>query len=227
MTIEQIRTRLFEMQDTAFRDFHARYVSTVNKDTIIGVRTPLLRNFARELYRAGEYREFLDDLPHKYYDENNLHGFIIERFKNYDECIAELERFLPYIDNWATCDSLYPRVFKRNKQKLLPNIYAWLKADKPYTVRYGIGMLMRLFLDSDFDEKYPELVCSVHTGDYYVSMMVAWYFATALAKQPDAILPYYERRVLPNPLHNKAIQKAVESTRVPAETKAYLKTLKW
>lgn len=226
MTPHRIQERLFSLQDSAYRDFNAKLLSTVDKNTVIGVRTPHLRKLASEVYRSGDYREFLNTLPHKYYEENNLHGYIIEQFKNYDECIAELERFLPYIDNWGTCDSVCPKIFKKHTAELLPKIYNWIASDKPFTVRYGIGMLMRFYLDGEFDERYPKLVSETVSDEYYVNMMIAWYFATALAKQYDTAVPYLENAVLPKWVHNKTIQKAVESYRISDSQKSYLKKLK-
>lgn len=223
---EEVRRQLFALQDLEYKAFHSRLMPTVDPDLIIGVRTPALRKLSRELWKAYEVNSFLEDLPHKYYEENNLHGFFIEQFKDYDACIGALNTFLPHVDNWATCDLIAPKVLERNKPKLPEQISVWLKAEDTYTVRFAIGMLMRHFLDEDFRPAYPELVAAVSSEEYYIRMMQAWYFATALAKQYDAILPYIENRVLEPWTHNKAIQKAVESYRITAEQKAYLKQLK-
>ena len=181
---------------------------------------------AKEILAAGNYEDFISDLPHKYFDENQLHAFIISGIKDFDLCIDEVCKFLPFVNNWATCDQMSPKVFKRNKDKLLPYIYEWLKSKETYTVRFGIGMLMEHFTDADFSPEYPKLVANVHSDEYYINMMCAWYFATALAKQYDSIIPYFEKGLLDTAVHNKAIQKARESYRVKEEQKEYLKTLK-
>lgn len=222
---ERIREKLFEMQDLQYRDFQAKLVPTVDKETIIGVRTPAVRKFAREIGRDPEIGRFLADLPHQYYDENNLHSFIIERIKDYEECLGEVERFLPYIDNWATCDTQSPKVFAKHTEELLGPIRRWIASDRPYTVRYGIGMLMKFYLDENFKVQYLEMVSSVRSEEYYVKMMAAWYFATALAKQYDDAVRYLQDKKLDAWTHNKTIQKARESYRIAAEQKAYLKTL--
>lgn len=222
---ERIREKLFEMQDLQYRDFQAKLVPTVDKETIIGVRTPAVRKFAREIGRDPEISRFLADLPHQYYDENNLHSFIIERIKDYEECLGEVERFLPYIDNWATCDTQSPKVFAKHTEELLGPIRRWIASDRPYTVRYGIGMLMKFYLDENFKVQYLEMVSSVRSEEYYVKMMAAWYFATALAKQYDDAVRYLQDKKLDAWTHNKTIQKARESYRITAEQKAYLKTL--
>ncbi len=222
---ERIREKLFEMQDLQYRDFQAKLVPTVDKETIIGVRTPAVRKFAREIGRDPEISRFLADLPHQYYDENNLHSFIIERIKDYEECLGEVERFLPYIDNWATCDTQSPKVFAKHTEELLGPIRRWIASDRPYTVRYGIGILMKFYLDENFKVQYLEMVSSVRSEEYYVKMMAAWYFATALAKQYDDAVRYLQDKKLDAWTHNKTIQKARESYRITAEQKAYLKTL--
>ena len=222
---ERIREKLFEMQDLQYRDFQAKLVPTVDKKTIIGVRTPAVRKFAREIGRDPEISRFLADLPHQYYDENNLHSFIIERIKDYEECLGEVERFLPYIDNWATCDTQSPKVFAKHTEELLGPIRRWIASDRPYTVRYGIGILMKFYLDENFKVQYLEMVSSVRSEEYYVKMMAAWYFATALAKQYDDAVRYLQDKKLDAWTHNKTIQKARESYRITAEQKAYLKTL--
>ena len=222
---ERIQEKLFEMQDLQYRDFQAKLVPTVDKETIIGVRTPAVRKFAREIGRDPEISRFLADLPHQYYDENNLHSFIIERIKDYEECLGEVERFLPYIDNWATCDTQSPKVFAKHTEELLGPIRRWIASDRPYTVRYGIGILMKFYLDENFKVQYLEMVSSVRSEEYYVKMMAAWYFATALAKQYDDAVRYLQDKKLDAWTHNKTIQKARESYRITAEQKAYLKTL--
>ncbi len=224
--INEIREHLFSMQDTEYRDFQVKLIPTVEAASVIGVRTPQLRSYAKDLLKEGTYEAFLQDLPHKYFDENQLHAFVLSGIKDYEICMEELCRFLPYVDNWATCDQMSPKVFKKHKPELLEQIGKWIKSDETYTVRFAIGMLMEHFLDADFDPVYPEMVAAVRSEEYYVNMMIAWYFATALAKQYDAVLPYIEDRKLEVWTHNKTIQKSVESYRITSEQKAYLKRLK-
>ena len=226
MIREEIRQRLFELQDVSYRDFQVKLIPTVETESMIGVRTPALRKLAREYGRRDEIGVFLQDLPHKYFDENQLHAFIISGIKDFETCIMNVEKFLPYVDNWATCDQMSPTVFKKKRQELLPYIREWMKSDRTYTVRFGIGMLMQHYLDEDFDPSYPEMVAGIKSEEYYISMMIAWYFATALAKQYDTVLPFIEKKQLDSQTHNRAIQKAVESYRITQEQKAYLKTLK-
>lgn len=221
-----IRARLLSMQDTVYRDFQCRLMPTVAPETVIGVRTPALRKMAVELAGSQEATAFLADLPHTYYEENNLHAFLVERISSFDDCLSAVEAFLPYVDNWATCDSFSPPVFKKNKSALLTAVWRWIGAEHTYTMRYGIGMLMRHFLDGDFSPVFPAVVAAVPMGEYYVHMMVAWYFATALGKQYDAVIPYLTERRLPARTHNATIQKAVESYRIAPEIKSYLKTLR-
>lgn len=223
---------LFGLQDVKYRDFQKKLIPTVDPDSVIGVRTPELRKLAKQLARlrtskeAADVEAFLKELPHEYFDENQLHAFIISEDKDYERCMSEVEEFLPYVDNWATCDQLSPKVFRKNKDGLLLHVRKWLKSDRTYTVRFAIGMLMQHFLDDDFDTEYPELVAKVKSEEYYVNMMIAWYFATALAKQYDAVIPYIEKQKLDVWTHNKTIQKARESYRITQEQKEYLKTLK-
>ncbi|MBO4445988.1 MAG: DNA alkylation repair protein [Clostridia bacterium] len=223
---EEIRQELFSLQDLKYRDFQAKLIPTVSPETVIGVRTPALRSYAKELVKREDISEFLGSLPHEYFDENQLHAFIISLIKDFERCISEVNRFLPYIDNWATCDQLSPKVFKKHKTELLEYIRNWISSDKTYTVRFGIGMLMEHFLDEDFDVSYAETVSKIRSGEYYINMMIAWYFATALAKQYDAVSPFIEKKALDKWTHNKAIQKAVESYRITPEQKSYLKNLK-
>lgn len=224
---EYIKQQLFSMQDLEYKAFHSRLMPTISPETIIGVRTPALRKFAKEMAKYEGVETFMQDLPHEFYEENNLQGFIIEGMKDFDKCLAEVDRFLPYVDNWATCDMMRPKVFKRNPAALLPKIREWIASGKTYTVRYGIGMLMTYFLDEYFDVKYVDEVAAVESEEYYVKMMVAWYFATALAKQWDAVIPYIEKDKLEKWTHNKAIQKAIESYRITPLQKEYLRTLKY
>lgn len=226
MITDEIRNRLFELSDSKYRNMQIKTTPPVDAQAFIGVRTPPLRRLAKELAKRGEISAFLSDLPHKYFDENQLHAFIISLDKDYDSCISKVEAFLPYVDNWATCDQMNPKVFAKHKSELLKHIKQWLKSDKTYTVRFGIKMLMDHFLGNEFDISYPKAVANIKSEEYYVKMMQAWYFATALAKQYDLILPFIENKSLDVWTHNKAIQKSVESYRITDEQKQYLKTLR-
>lgn len=221
-----IRNSLYELSDPEYREFQSGLIPNVGKEIFIGVRTPALRGLARELRKEADIYVFLDDLPHEYFDEYQLHDFLLDKEKPFDKCIEEVEKFLPYVNNWATCDQLSPEVFKKNREKLLPYIQKWIGSDHVYTVRFGIGMLMSHFLDDLFDPGYLEWVSSVRSEEYYINMMIAWYFATALAKQYDAALPYIENKRLSVWVHNKTIQKAVESYRIPDDHKEYLRSLR-
>ena len=221
-----ILDRLYALQDTKYRDFQGKLIPTIDPKAIIGVRTPDLRTLAKELAKQEDIGTFLDTLPHTYFDENQLHAFILSELKDYDQCIARIKEFLPYIDNWATCDQLSPKAFKKHKTELLKEIKTWLKSDATYTVRFAVGMLMQHYLDDDFNSAYPKLVAAIRLDEYYINMMRAWYFATALAKQYDAIIPYIEQKKLDPWTHNKAIQKAVESYRITPGQKEYLKTFR-
>lgn len=232
MTSSEITSQLFSMQDSSYRDFQAKLLPTLVPESVIGVRTPALRDFVKSLLAEAktsgrkELDSFLSALPHKYFDENQLHAFVLSGEKDFDTCIALLEKFLPFIDNWATCDQLSPKVFKKNRQKLLPFIEKWLSSEKTYVIRFAIGMLMQHFLDDDFSPLYLEKVASIRSQEYYVNMMIAWYFATALAKQYESALPYITQNRLEKWTHNKTIQKAIESFRISQEQKDYLRTLK-
>ena len=218
--------RLFEMQDMAYRDFQARLMPNIEKERIIGVRVPKIRALAKELRGTDEAVEFLKVLPHDYYEENNLHAFLIECIKDFDTVIAELDRFLPYVDNWATCDSMSPKMFRKHLDELTPHIRRWLESDRVYTVRFGMGMLMNFYLDDAFKPEQLDWVLAAPGDDYYIKMMRAWYFATALAKQYDVTLPVIEQKRMEPWTHNKTIQKAIESYRITDEQKAYLRQLK-
>ncbi len=223
---ESIRKMLFSLADEKYRDFQCRIIPTVSPETVLGIRTPELRRYAKILIKENDTDNFLNSLPHLYFEENQLHAFIISELKNYDECIGRVNDFLPYIDNWATCDQLSPKVFGKNRIRLYEEIKNWIASEKTYTIRFGIGMLMQHFLDDDFDPEYPERVSEIHSDEYYVNMMIAWYFATALAKQYETVIPYIEQKRLDKWTHNKTIQKAVESYRISADKKEYLKKLK-
>ncbi len=226
MIKEEIRRKLFSLQDIKYRDFQAKLIPGKTAEVMIGVRTPELRKLAKELGGREDIGEFLADLPHEYFDEDQLHAFIISGIKDYKECMEEVCRFLPFVDNWATCDQMSPKVFKKHRPALANQADRWLDSDETYTVRFGIGMLMEHFLDEDFDIKYPERIAGLRSDEYYVNMMIAWYFATALAKQYEAIIPYIENKRLDIWTHNKTIQKATESYRITPEQKEYLRTLK-
>ena len=221
-----IRETLFSLREEKFAAFQARLIPNVAPERVIGVRTPALRKLAKTLRGSGQAEEFLKALPHEFFEENNLHAFLLCEMKDFEACVQAVEDFLPYVDNWATCDQMSPGVFRKNKQALLPHIRRWIASERCYTRRFGIGMLMSHFLDEDFREEYLSLVSDIRSEEYYVNMMIAWYFATALAKQYEAALPYLENRRLAPWVHNKAIQKALESFRVSDGHKAYLRTLK-
>ena len=215
------------MQDIEFKKFQCKLIPGVNSDTVIGVRTPLLRKLAKEIFKSDDYEEFIRDLPHEYYEEVNLHGMIICMVSDYDESIHEVNKLLPYVDNWATCDLLScKKAFKDNLDKLETDVKRWISSGDTYTVRFGIGVLLEFYLDDAFDLKYLEWVARVESDEYYIRMMKAWYFATALAKQYDEAIPYIENHRLEEWVHRKTIQKAKESFRVSDDTKAYLNTLK-
>ena len=226
MISDGIRKALFEKQDLAYRDFQGALLPTVDQGKMIGVRTPELKALAKIYAKREEIGEFLIDLPHGYFDENQLHAFLISLEKDFEKCVDEVDRFLPYIDNWATCDQLGPAVFAKHKQALLPFIDHWIDSGKTYAVRFGIGMLMSHFLDGDFTPAYLDRVASIRSDEYYVNMMIAWYFATALAKQYEATLPILQESRLDAWTHNKTIGKAIESRRLTAEQKSFLRTLK-
>ena len=223
---DEIEKRLFEMQDTEYRDFQSKLMPTVEKGRIIGVRTPSLRKLAKELAKQPASDAFLNGLPHKYYEEDNLHAFLLEQIKDFDRAVYEIDRFLPYVDNWATCDMMSPKVLLRYPDRLVEKIDGWLTSGDTYTVRFGIKMLMSGFLDDRFLPEYADRVAAVRSDEYYVKMMAAWYFATALSKQYEAVLPYITEHRLDTWTHNKAIQKALESNRITPEQKAYLRTMK-
>ena len=226
MIKDDIRQRLLAQQDKKYKEMQERIINTVPADSIIGVRTPELRQMAKELSKMEDVGEFLSDLPHELFEEDQLHAFIISGMRDYSLCMAELVRFLPYVNNWATCDQMSPKVFRKHKDELLDQIKIWIASDHTYTVRFGVGMLMEHFLDEDFDIRYPKMVAKLRSDEYYVNMMIAWYFATALAKQYDDILPFIEKNKLDTWTHNKTIRKACESFRITPEQKEYLKSLK-
>ena len=219
----KIRDELLLMGETGYRDFSSSLMPTVDKSRVIGIRIPILRKYAKQL---NNYEDFLADLPHRYYEENNLHAFLIESEGDFDKCIERLDSFLPYVDNWATCDSMKPKALKKEPEKLMIHIKRWLLSHDVYAVRYAINLLMSYYLDDGFDKSYLELVVGVESDEYYINMMRAWYFATALSKQYASAVLYLEEKRLDKWTHNKAIQKAVESYRITEEQKIYLKKLK-
>ena len=232
--MNRIQQQLLELKDDSYKEFHEKLIPTVEKAKIIGVRTPVLRKYAKELLKQAktdenvkeEITQFMEQLPHIYYEENNLHGLLIEGIKEYEECVQKLDSFLPYVDNWAVCDIFSPKVFRKNRDRLIDKIKEWAASEHPYTCRFGMEMLMTHFLDEDFRVEYLEVPAAVHSEEYYVNMMIAWFYATALAKQWDVAVGYIEKKCLDPWTHNKTIQKARESYRITREQKEYLKTLK-
>lgn len=221
-----IRERLFELQDTKYAEFQSKLTPGIQREKFIGVRVPLLRKLAKEISKEAQAKEFLKEIPHKYYDEDMLHVLLLSEIKDYEACIKAVEEFLPYVNNWAVCDILSPKVFKKHKKPLLEKIIQWTKSDQTYTIRFGIEMLMSHYLDEDFKAEYLEIPAAVRSDSYYVQMMQAWFFATALTKQWDSTLPYIQNQHLDDWTHNKAIQKARESYCFTSEQKEYLNTLK-
>ena len=226
--ITPIQERLFTFQDTDYKAFNKTLLPTVDEHTMIGIRMPVLKKFAKEFFKAEPkgVADFMNSLPHQYFEENNLHAFLIENISDFDTAIQETERFLPFLDNWATCDSFAPRIFKKYPDAVYQKILQWIQADHPYTVRYAIGLLLSNYLDEQFRPEMLELVSGVRSSEYYINMMIAWYFSFALIKQYDKAIPYIEKKKLDPFTHRKTIQKAVESRRISVEIKAYLKTLK-
>ena len=227
--MQEITEQLITMKDEVYKNFHGKLMPTINPDTILGVRVPLLRKFSNQLSKSlskEEIERFMSELPHRYYEENNIHAFLIEKINDYDECIAALDNFLPFVDNWATCDMMNPKIFKKNTRKLFDKIEEWMSSSHVYTIRFGIGMLMRFYLDDDFSTQYLDMTANVVSDEYYVNMMKAWFFATALAKQYEATLPYIQQNRLDIWSHNKAIQKSIESFRVSKEHKEELRRYK-
>ncbi|MBQ1770652.1 MAG: DNA alkylation repair protein [Clostridia bacterium] len=226
MNEQEIISELFRKQDAAYAALQIKILPTVDPDRIIGVRTPDLRSFAKTLFSDKGTDSFLACLPHRYFDEDQLHAFIISLEKDFEKCISDVKRFLPYIDNWATCDQLSPKAFKKEPEKLLPYIRTWIRSDHTFTVRFAIGMLMQHFLDARFSTDYADMVAGIRSEEYYINMMIAWYFATGLAKQYDRMLPYLENRKLGAWTHNKTIQKSIESYRISDQQKQYLRSLR-
>jgi len=221
-----IEKRIISLKDEEYKEFTSRIVPNVDSEKIVGVRVPLLRKLAKEILKDEGYEAFFAKIPHNTYEENNLHAFMICEIKNYDECINEVDRFLPYVDNWATCDSMRPKVFDKNTDKLMTDIKRWLASKETYTIRFAIEMIMNFYLDDNFNADYLEMVSKIHSNEYYVNMMIAWFFATALTKQYESALPYIKNNKLDQWVHNKTIQKAIESRLISDEQKIFLKALK-
>lgn len=221
-----LQKRLFELQDTKYRDFHSKLIPDIEKERIIGIRTPVLRRFAKEFGKTAEAADFLEELPHDYYEENNLHIMLLTQVQDFGKCLEQIEKFLPYIDNWATCDLLAVKTVKNHLDLYISEVYRWMESDQPYTIRFGVNMLMKYYLGDNFKIEYPEKVAAIRSEEYYVNMVRAWYFATALAKQYEQILPFLEERRMDLWTHNKTIQKAIESYRITSEQKEYLRTLR-
>lgn len=224
--MDTVREYLYSLQDKGYQSFQIKLCPTARPETVIGVRVPALRSYAKQMQKTGESEEFLQELPHRYYEEYLLHAFLISAEKDFSLAVSETDRLLPLIDNWAVCDSLQPRIFRTEHEKLLPNIVRWLDSEHEFTARFGIKMLMDYYLEDNFAPAYLDLAAAVKNPAFYVRMMSAWYFATALAKQYEAALPVIEQRRLDRWTHNKTIQKAVESFRIPDEHKEYLRTLR-
>ena len=224
--IDKIEQKLISYQDLEYREFQAKLTPSISKDSLIGVRNPDVKKIAKEIIKDGEEDLFVSLLPHRYYEENNLHSYIISECKDYDKTIRLLDEFLPYVDNWATCDIIAPKVFKKNLDKLFKETNRWIKSDKTYTIRFGIKILMNCYLDDSFKKEYLEIPLSVKSDEYYVNMMIAWYYSTALVKQYDETIKIIESKKLDKWIHNKSIQKAIESFRVSDDKKEYLRSLK-
>lgn len=222
--MNELQKQLFAMQDLKYREFHSKLMPTIEKEQIIGIRTPELRKFAKTYASTSDAEIFLQNLPHRYYEENNLHGFLLEMEKDYTKLIEQIDAFLPWVNNWATCDLMRPKVFKKHLPELILKIKEWIASDQTYMIRFGIEMLMVYYLDEEFKTDYLEWVSCIQSDEYYVNMMIAWYFATALAKQYKTTVPYIEEKRLNVWTHNKTIQKAIESYRITDEQKKYLRT---
>ncbi len=224
---KEIRKTLLSLEDKEYKSFHSALMPTIDPDSVIGIRVPILRKYAKDLYKNSSFDSFLNALPHKYYEENNLHAFLIEQEKDYNVLIKKLNAFLPFVDNWATCDMMSPKILKNHKRELLQEIEKWINSGETYTIRFGIKCLMQYYLDEDFDVSFAQKVADVKSDEYYVNMMRAWYFATALSKQYDTCVKFLENRSLDKWTHNKTISKACESYRISPEIKTCLKTLRY
>ena len=223
---KRVQAKLFELQDLSYGDFHSKLMPTVPREKIIGVRVPVLRKFAKDFAKDKNAKDFIEFLPHKYYEEDNLHAFLIEQIKDFDECISALDNFLLFVDNWATCDMMIPKILNENLTILYEKIEEWSKSEHIYMVRFAIVTLMKFFMNEHLDEKHLNLLLTIKSDEYYINMAIAWYLATALASCWDLVIPYIEKQKFNKWVHNKAIQKSVESYRITKEQKEYLKTLK-
>lgn len=226
MIEKQIQNQLFSLADEAYKAFQQKLMPSVDPDTVIGIRTPELRRFAAKFAQTEEAKDFMANLPHTYYEENNLHAFLIEKITDFESTVTELNRFLPYVDNWATCDMMSPKIFSANKEKLLPVIERWISSSHTYMIRYGIVMMMKHFLDGEFSPRHLQKVADISSNEYYIEMAQAWYFAEALVKQCDHVLPYLQNGRLSPFVHNKTISKACDSFRIDDGKKRLLKTLR-
>ena len=221
-----IQEKLFEYQDLGYREFNSKLIPNIDKETMIGVRIPDIRKIEKSL-STEEKEEFLLKLPHKYFEENMLHGIIISNMKEYDMVIINLEKFLPYVDNWAVCDSISPKIFKKNREKAIVNVLSWIKSNHTYVCRFGIGMIMQLYLEDEYFKKsYLDIIAKIKTEDYYINMMRAWTFQVALVKQWKEAILYIEKGLLDEFTHNKTISKSCDSYKIEKEKKEYLKTLR-
>ncbi len=224
--MKEITEKLISLSDKEYKKFHCSLMPTVDTNAVLGVRVPLIRKYAKEINKTQMANSFIKELPHKYYEENNLHAFLIEKISDYDVVIEELNKFLPLVDNWATCDMMSPKIFSKHKEKLIEQIKIWITSKHTYTVRYGIKCLMQHFLKDDFKEEYLQLIANIKSEEYYVNMMIAWFFQEALTKQYDSAVVYLEKGLLSPFVHAKTISKANDSLRISEETKTYLKTLR-
>lgn len=224
--LDNMRRELFKLQEQNYKEFESKLIPTVDKEFFIGIRTPVLCKFVKKFFQDKDAQDFLNELPHKYFEENSIHALLISEIKNFDECLRAIKNFLPYVDNWATCDSISPKIFKQHTDELDAEILNWLHAEQPYAIRFGLSMLMKFYLDEKFTERYLEQAAKVDSDDYYVKMMAAWFFATALAKHFDVAIKFLTERRLPKWIHNKTIQKALESRRITAEQKIKLRGLR-
>ena len=221
-----LQIELFSLRDLKYKEFHQKLMPTVSPDKVIGIRTPVLRKFAKDFSKREEAESFIKNLPHKYYEEDNLHAFLLEEIRDYESLIEELNKFLPFVDNWATCDMMRPKILKNHKIELLEDIKRWLNSKDTYTIRFAVNCLMLYYLEEDFKPEYLQWVKNIESQEYYINMVRAWYFATALAKQYDETVKILENNALDKWTHNKTIQKANESYRITKEQKEYLRTLK-
>lgn len=225
--MNSVQQRLFEMQDVRYRDFNAKLIPNISKEKIIGVRTPQLRKYAKELIKTGEWKEFIHQLPHEYHEENALHGYILGTIKEeYEQVMTYIEEFLPHVDNWGVCDTICPKIFKKYPKEVYEKIKGWVKCEHEYTVRFAVVSMLQFFLDEEFQPEMLQLAADIHREEYYINMAIAWYFSFALIKQYEATLPLIESKTLDTWIQNKSIQKAIESYRISEEQKAYLRTLK-